>query len=151
MKGLGYGRGYRYAHDFEDGVVAQQNLPDNLRGATYYAPTDRGFELNWETGCGAFARSMHDLPLPAMRTGQHEPRRWTSPGRVADAAIIPNTMPFAEGSASIRLGDTHVLARDDRRARSLLDARSGQGVGHGGIFDAPPLHQGADAAGSGER
>jgi putative ATPase len=25
--------------------VAQQNLPDNLRGATYYAPTDRGFEV----------------------------------------------------------------------------------------------------------
>ena len=44
MKELGYGRGYRYAHDFEDGVVAQQNLPDNLRGATYYEPTDRGFE-----------------------------------------------------------------------------------------------------------
>jgi putative ATPase len=45
MKELGYGRGYRYAHDFEDGIVAQQNLPDNLRGATYYAPTDRGFEV----------------------------------------------------------------------------------------------------------
>jgi putative ATPase len=44
MKDLGYGRGYRYAHDFEDGIVAQQNLPDNLRGATYYSPTERGFE-----------------------------------------------------------------------------------------------------------
>ena len=44
MKELGYGRGYRYAHDFEDGIVAQQNLPDNLRGATYYEPTERGFE-----------------------------------------------------------------------------------------------------------
>src|SRR5215211_3220244 len=44
MKELGYGRGYRYAHDFEDGVVAQVNLPDNLRGTTYYEPTERGFE-----------------------------------------------------------------------------------------------------------
>jgi putative ATPase len=44
MKGLGYGHGYRYAHDFEDGIVAQQNLPDNLRGVTYYEPTERGFE-----------------------------------------------------------------------------------------------------------
>ena len=44
MKDLGYGRGYRYAHDFEEGIVAQQNLPDNLRGATYYEPTNRGFE-----------------------------------------------------------------------------------------------------------
>jgi putative ATPase len=44
MKEMGYGRGYRHAHDFEDGIVAQDNLPENLRGATYYQPTDRGFE-----------------------------------------------------------------------------------------------------------
>jgi putative ATPase len=44
MKKLGYGRDYRYAHDYEDGIVAQVNLPDNLRGATYYEPTERGFE-----------------------------------------------------------------------------------------------------------
>jgi putative ATPase len=44
MKEMGYGRGYRYAHDFEDGIVAQENLPENLRGAIYYQPTDRGFE-----------------------------------------------------------------------------------------------------------
>jgi putative ATPase len=44
MKEMGYGRGYRYAHDFADGIVAQENLPDNLRGATYYEPTERGFE-----------------------------------------------------------------------------------------------------------
>ena len=44
MNELGYGRGYRYAHDYGDGVVAQQNLPDNLAGRTYYEPTERGFE-----------------------------------------------------------------------------------------------------------
>jgi putative ATPase len=44
MNDLGYGRGYRYAHDYEDGVIGQQNLPDNLRGRTYYEPTLRGFE-----------------------------------------------------------------------------------------------------------
>lgn len=44
MNELGYGRGYRYAHDYDGGVVAQQNLPDNLRGRSYYEPTDRGFE-----------------------------------------------------------------------------------------------------------
>ena len=41
---MGYGKGYRYAHDFEGGVVGQQNLPDNLEGKTYYHPTDRGYE-----------------------------------------------------------------------------------------------------------
>jgi putative ATPase len=44
MKELGYGKGYRYAHDFEEGVVAQQNLPENLAGRRYYQPTTRGFE-----------------------------------------------------------------------------------------------------------
>jgi putative ATPase len=44
MKELGYGRGYRYAHDYTDGIVAQENLPENLQGATYYEPTERGFE-----------------------------------------------------------------------------------------------------------
>ncbi|XVX21795.1 replication-associated recombination protein A [Actinomycetota bacterium] len=42
---LGHGKGYQYAHDGEDGVVAQQYLPDDLHGKTdYYRPTDRGFE-----------------------------------------------------------------------------------------------------------
>ena len=44
MKNLGYGEGYRYAHDYEGGVVEQQNLPDALKGKKYYNPTDRGFE-----------------------------------------------------------------------------------------------------------
>ncbi len=44
MNELGYGRGYRYAHDYDGGVVGQQNLPDNLRGRSYYEPTSRGFE-----------------------------------------------------------------------------------------------------------
>jgi putative ATPase len=44
MKELGYGHEYRYAHDFDDAVVEQQHLPDNLVGKRYYVPTRRGFE-----------------------------------------------------------------------------------------------------------
>lgn len=44
MKAEGYGRGYKYAHDHEGGVVAQQNLPENLTGRRYYQPTARGLE-----------------------------------------------------------------------------------------------------------
>ncbi len=44
LQGLGYGRGYRYAHDYEDALVAQQHLPDELVGRVYYEPTDRGAE-----------------------------------------------------------------------------------------------------------
>jgi putative ATPase len=45
MKELGYGKGYRYAHDFEGGVIGQQNLPERIAGRRYYHPTDRGLEL----------------------------------------------------------------------------------------------------------
>jgi putative ATPase len=46
MRDEGYGRGYRYAHDYAGGVIGQQNLPDNLAGRSYYEPTDRGFEAD---------------------------------------------------------------------------------------------------------
>nr|MDQ3044143.1 replication-associated recombination protein A [Chloroflexota bacterium] len=44
MQEAGYSKGYRYAHDFEDGIIGQQNVPENVAGRTYYVPTDRGFE-----------------------------------------------------------------------------------------------------------
>jgi putative ATPase len=44
MKQVGYGRGYRYAHDEADGVSAMECLPDNLRGRQYYQPEGRGQE-----------------------------------------------------------------------------------------------------------
>jgi putative ATPase len=43
-KGLGHGKGYVYAHDAPHAVAAQQYLPDELVGARYYEPSDRGFE-----------------------------------------------------------------------------------------------------------
>ncbi len=44
MKDLGYHKGYRYAHDFQKGVVSQEHLPEALRGTRYYRPTERGYE-----------------------------------------------------------------------------------------------------------
>jgi putative ATPase len=41
---LGHGKGYRYSHDSELGVVAQQYLPDELVGTIYYDPTTHGNE-----------------------------------------------------------------------------------------------------------
>ncbi|CAN5698315.1 replication-associated recombination protein A [soil metagenome] len=44
MRSWGYGEGYRYAHDFEGGYTELQCLPDELRDAEFYEPTDRGYE-----------------------------------------------------------------------------------------------------------
>jgi putative ATPase len=44
MKNIGYGEGYKYAHNFEDKVTDMSCLPDNLANRVYYKPTDQGFE-----------------------------------------------------------------------------------------------------------
>ena len=44
MKDLGYGKGYRYAHDFKDGYAVQDYMPDVIAGNLFYFPTDRGYE-----------------------------------------------------------------------------------------------------------
>ncbi|MFQ5485646.1 MAG: replication-associated recombination protein A [Desulfobacterales bacterium] len=44
MKALGYGKGYKYAHDYTDAFVSQEYLPETLRDQQYYIPTENGFE-----------------------------------------------------------------------------------------------------------
>jgi putative ATPase len=44
MRRLGYGKGYKYAHDYEGAQVEQQHLPDAIKDRTYYHPSDRGYE-----------------------------------------------------------------------------------------------------------
>lgn len=54
MGDLGYGDGYKYAHDFPGNVVKQQYLPDEIQGTVYYKPYGNGYEkkiidyLNWK-------------------------------------------------------------------------------------------------------
>ena len=44
MRGMGYGEGYKYAHDFEGNFAQTQNLPDSLKNKRYYQPGDQGYE-----------------------------------------------------------------------------------------------------------
>jgi putative ATPase len=44
MRQTGYGKGYKYAHDYPDHFVKQQNLPSSLQGKRYYIPGDQGYE-----------------------------------------------------------------------------------------------------------
>ena len=44
MKDLGYGKGYAYDHDTEDGFSGQHYFPDDMGRMTLYEPVDRGFE-----------------------------------------------------------------------------------------------------------
>jgi putative ATPase len=44
MKEMGYGKDYKYAHDYPEHFVEQQNLPDSLQNKKYYTPSDQGYE-----------------------------------------------------------------------------------------------------------
>ena len=41
---MGHGRGYKYPHNFSGNYVAEDYLPDELQGRTYYEPSDNGYE-----------------------------------------------------------------------------------------------------------
>ncbi len=44
MQEVGYGKGYQYAHDFEEGVTGMDCLPESLKGVRFYRPGNEGFE-----------------------------------------------------------------------------------------------------------
>jgi putative ATPase len=54
MRRIGYGKGYKYAHDYEEAQVDQQNLPDAIKDRTYYHPSDRGYEKTVKERLDAF-------------------------------------------------------------------------------------------------
>lgn len=48
MKEVGYGKGYRYAHDYEEKITTMQCLPDALADREYYRPTEQGLEARFK-------------------------------------------------------------------------------------------------------
>ncbi len=77
MRGLGYGRGYRYAHDFAEGYVPQEHLPEALRGRAFYRPSRHGEE-----------RAIAER-LERWRRGGGEPGPGAEPGGRVDPGKMP--------------------------------------------------------------
>jgi putative ATPase len=46
MKEIGYGKEYKYPHDFENHFIEENYLPEELKNAQYYHPTENGHEKN---------------------------------------------------------------------------------------------------------
>jgi putative ATPase len=44
MRDMGYGKDYKYAHDYPDQIVSQEHLPDSLKGREFYTPGNSGNE-----------------------------------------------------------------------------------------------------------
>ena len=55
MKDQGFGAGYAYDHDAEDGFSGQNYFPDTMKRGVYYAPVDRGFERELKKRLDYFA------------------------------------------------------------------------------------------------
>lgn len=60
---LGHGIGYLYAHDFPNHYVRQQYLPDEIRDAVFYEPTEMGYEAKIRTRL-AFLKEHADEKKP---------------------------------------------------------------------------------------
>jgi putative ATPase len=64
MKDIGYGKGYRYAHDEPDGLApGQTHFPEGIEPRRYYEPVPRGLELKFRE------------TLERIRAGAEEPRQ----------------------------------------------------------------------------
>lgn len=48
MQNLNYGKGYKYAHDYEDKLTTMECMPPSLIGKTYYQPTTQGNEIKFK-------------------------------------------------------------------------------------------------------
>ena len=62
MREIGYGKGYRYAHGFDQHQVEQQHLPDDLAGSRYYEPGDQGFEQEVARRVGQWGKGKAKRP-----------------------------------------------------------------------------------------
>ena len=56
MKEIGYGSGYSYDHDAEDGFSGQNYFPDDMKRPVYYLPPERGFERELKKRVEYFAK-----------------------------------------------------------------------------------------------
>jgi len=70
MKDLGYGKGYKYAHDFQDAYVPQTYLPEKLGGQVFYTPTDRGYEKIIKERLEKWRRLRDSMPQEQKKGGR---------------------------------------------------------------------------------
>jgi putative ATPase len=74
MAKLGYGKDYKYAHDYEDHVAPDTSyLPESLEGRRYYEPTDLGAEAKLKMRLEDLRRSVRGKD-PARTAGTSGPR-----------------------------------------------------------------------------
>jgi putative ATPase len=46
MKDIGYGKEYKYPHDYDNNFVAENYLPEEIKDSQFYFPCENGQEKN---------------------------------------------------------------------------------------------------------
>ena len=87
-KRLGHGKGYRYPHDDAIGVVTQEYLPESLRGAIYYEPTEHGNEREVSRASRSCDASCAAAPDRRRRTGRAPRSNRIVVGRARDSMSV---------------------------------------------------------------
>ena len=170
MKNLGYGKGYRYAHDEEDAYAAgERYLPDDMPDARFYEPTDRGARGDDpRASCERAARARSRCDDRATRgrrlTGEASAARTRRADRIArcstsiSCATTSPAWPPASPSAASR--STPRASRRSKRERKDIQTRTQElqakrntlskqiGIAKGKGEDAAPLL--AEVAGLGD-
>ena len=75
MAELGYGKDYRYAHDYKNAYVDQEYLPDAIRGRRFYEPSLRGFEQSVGKRLAYWRRQQRSRSEPVAPDRPHGPRK----------------------------------------------------------------------------
>jgi putative ATPase len=73
MKDVGYGRGYQYAHDYDEKITDMSCLPDSIAGRNYYRPTDQGFEQRLRQRLEEIRKIKSNLPKTAKTAKPSQP------------------------------------------------------------------------------
>mgnify|MGYP005838017319 CR=1 FL=1 len=129
QKGFGHGEGYKYPHAYKDHWVAQQYLPDSLRHAVFYYPSDNGLEKERKTAVLEKREAQLAL-LPGDFDSQNLPDASETAIWSMEGEKRKKWLARAEGSTSSRLLATRSLVFDflrPSRSENLLivDPRKG--------------------------
>ena len=100
MKDIGYGKGYTYDHDAEEGFSGDNYWPEEMEPQTFYEPVERGFERQVQRA----HRLLEQAARGAARMSGDPLRRWD------EVEAFALTLPGTERGTSYRMPTVKVAA-----------------------------------------
>jgi putative ATPase len=128
---FGHGQGYQYPHAYREHWVAQQYLPENLRGKVFYQPSDSGYE----SAIRDRVASNREAQLEAWEKTREEPDSvWSPPTKAGGGKSRPSASAAWLERAANQTGETLKKAREEvfrlagvKRDSLVLDLSGGTG------------------------